>query len=60
MSKIDRIILIVLALGVWCLIFLLPSPTTAHTDNSHYCDGYIGELVEGGHVSVECSHYRRN
>ncbi len=71
MRTFDRIILVVLALGVWALV-LMPQVTGAHhyLDDGHSCDisgkayGYIDDLSEGGRVvvkkwsrvSVDCGH----
>tara|TARA_B100002003_G_scaffold182157_1_gene170384 strand:+ start:114 stop:308 length:195 start_codon:yes stop_codon:yes gene_type:complete len=64
MAKIDRIILIVIVLGLWALL-LKPSISTAHDDNDHDCSlrGY-GEIenprrggdVYMGNVTEDCSH----
>ena len=71
MLKFDRIVLVVLALGVWALV-LKPQEIGAHDDDSHGCfiDGNaIGEaypsrdgdiIVRVYHwaaVTVDCSHY---
>ena len=72
MLKFDRIVLVMLALGVWALV-LAPQVLDAHHqyDDGHSCDiagkayGYIDELSEGARitvkkwsrVSVDCTHY---
>ena len=71
MRMFDRIVLILLALGVWAFV-LSPQITDAHHDDaSHSCDvsgsayGEIESLAAGGDVfvydvsgiSVDCSHY---
>ena len=65
MKRLDRVIMIVLLIGVWALV-LKPTTITAHDDNTHSCDvsgyGEIEEVTEGGDVymgsvSVDCSHY---
>ncbi len=72
MRTFDRIILVMLALGVWALV-LVPQETGAHHqyDDGPSCDisgkayGYIDDLSEGGRVvikkwsqvSVDCTHY---
>ena len=67
MRTFDRIILVVLALGVWALV-LLPQEIGAHHqyDDGHSCDvsGTAYGEVEGGEVyvdgsglSVDCTHY---
>ena len=66
MRSIDRVILIILALGIWVLVLKPTALVAHHKDDSHSCtargDGY-GEL-DGGEVyvhtlriSVDCSHY---
>ena len=63
----DRIVLVVLALGVWALV-LTPQEIGAHhqEDDGHNCDvsgeayGEVdgGEVyVEGSGLSVDCTHY---
>ena len=72
MRTFDRIVLVVLAVGVWALV-LAPQETGAHHqyDDGHSCDvsgsayGQIQDLEEGGMVyvydvgfiSVDCTHY---
>ncbi len=66
MNWFDRVLLLVLVLGVWALVFN-PSSPTAHDDNDHSCsfswNGGHGELEGGREVyvysgsgSVRCSH----
>lgn len=55
MTRTDRLILIILALGVWALVFK-PISITAHSNDDHDCtarggSGY-GELEGGGEVYV--------
>ena len=69
MLNFDRIVLVVLALGVWALV-LAPREIVAHHKSdiiSHSCDidGSAYGAVEGGKadirdwskVSVQCTHY---
>ena len=67
MMKFDRIVLVILAVGVWALV-LSPQGTHSHPNDGHLCNvsGYaIGELVsktgvlveELRNVIVECSHF---
>ena len=65
MKFFDRLILVVLAAGVWALV-LQPSDTVAHYNNYHSCSGSgtgYGEF-DGGEVyvysldlNIECEHY---
>lgn len=65
MRNLDRVLVVVLAVGVWALV-LKPTSTTAHLENYHQCqisgtaegslhrglivvDGWLG-------VSVDCFH----
>ncbi len=69
MNWFDRGLLLVLALGVWALVFKPSSPVAHHqSDDGHSCDfswsGGYGELEGGGEVyvhtgdgSVDCTHY---
>lgn len=64
MERLDRVIICVLAIGVWALV-LKPDMTTAHDDNYHSCSGSgsgYGE-ANGGEVyvhsldlSISCNH----
>ncbi len=66
MLKFDRIVLVVLALGVWALV-LAPREIGAHDDDSHDCSisGFaFGDVADGiadvylwEGVTVDCSHY---
>ncbi len=69
MLKFDRIVLVVLALGVWALV-LQPQGIVAHHKDevvSHSCDidgsayGVVedgkADIREWGKVIVECTHY---
>ena len=68
MNWFDRSLLLVLALGVWALVFQ-PSSLIAHhqSDDGHSCDfswgGGYGEVSGGevwvysGDATVDCSHY---
>ncbi len=67
MRTFDRIILVMLALGVWALV-LAPQETGAHHqfDDGHSCDVSgiaYGEVdgddvyVYGSSLSVDCTHY---
>ena len=66
MRNLDRILVLVLAVGVWALV-LRPASITAHSNNYHTCyisgsaEGYnySGRFVEvddWGGVTVECDH----
>ena len=64
MAKIDRIMLIVIALGLWALV-LKPTILTARDDDDHDCSisgyGEIENPRQGGddymgYVSLDCSH----
>ncbi len=63
----DRIVLVVLALGIWTLV-LTPQEIGAHhqEDDGHSCDvsgEAYGEVdggavyVDGSGLSVDCTHY---
>lgn len=66
MNWFDRGLLLVLALGVWALVFK-PTSLIAHDENDHNCtfswNGGFGEgdgsevYVYSGDGSVTCSHY---
>ncbi len=67
MRALDRIVLVMLALGVWALV-LMPQVTGAHHqyDDGHSCDvsgTAYGEVdgdevyVDGSGLSVDCTHY---
>ena len=67
MLMFDRIVLIVLAAGVWALV-LSPREIGAHhqNDDGHNCDVFgsaYGEVegnevyVNGSGLTVDCSHY---
>lgn len=66
MPKFDRLILIVLAVGVWALV-LKPTSITAHSSNEHECSisgQAFGDASGRDHaiylwsgVTVECSHF---
>ena len=65
MKNLDRILVLVLAVGVWSLV-LKPTTITAHDSNSHNCymsgraDGYsTGSYVtieRWGNTYIECYH----
>jgi hypothetical protein len=60
MRNVDRMILIVLVLGVWALV-LKPADPTAHEDDRHSCSGTgYGELdgreVYVYQLDISCRH----
>ncbi len=66
MLKFDRIVMVVLALGVWALV-LTPREIVALDPISHSCDiagsaygevdGNKADIRDWRKVSVECTHY---
>jgi len=65
MKTIDRLILLVLAAGIWAFV-LQPNRLAAHDDNYHSCSGSgtgYGDLDGSGvyvyqlDLDIECSHY---
>ncbi len=69
MLKFDRIVIVVLALGVWALV-LTPRDIVAHHKDdivSHSCDidgsaygaveGSKADIRDWSKVNVECTHY---
>ena len=65
MKNLDRILVLVLAVGVWALV-LKPTSLTAHYENDHRCeiDGFAEGSAQNGDawieiwngVTVRCSH----
>ena len=64
MKNLDRILVLVLAVGVWALV-LKPTSLTAHYDNSHSCfisgsasgyadDGFV--TVDNWNTYIDCNH----
>ncbi len=66
MLTFDRIVLTMLALGIWALV-LSPREIGAHDDNGHSCEisgmayghalGGIVEVYDVSGLDVECAHY---
>ncbi len=66
MRTFDRIILIMMVLGIWALV-LAPQETGAHyEDEAHWCtisgraSGAIEDLSAGGAVSIDVRHLAVN
>ena len=68
MLKFDRIVIVVLALGVWALVLKPQEIGAHHSSAGHDCnvsgeawgevDGVGGDVyVDGRGLSVDCSHY---
>ena len=54
MRYVDRILVVVLIVGVWALV-LKPSAPSAHDDNGHNCDisGYLSGQLDDTDVTVD-------